>query len=180
MSEPIQIETSRVAQLWERFVAGDEVDLGCLRPEIADSWRRCRDEFHVPLDIARVPTRSQDITTLDADLKEASVPVVDLLQAAIAGVSALIGISNREGELLHVLPSDTDVSGMAEQINALPGGTWNEAIAGTNCIGTGVVLGKPIQIRLDEHYLPAIKEWNNCFALILHTIKGSLTSACML
>lgn len=175
MSELIQIETSRISGLWERFVAGEEVDLSSLRPSIADSWRRCRDEFHVPLDTNRVPSRAEDITTLDADLKEASVPVIDLLQAATAGISALVGISNREGDLLHVLPSDAQVHAMAEQINAMPGGIWKEANGGTNCIGTGLALGKPIQIRLDEHYLPLIKEWNTCSAPILHPINGSLT-----
>ena len=83
MSELIQVETSRIARVWERFVAGDEVDLSCLRPEIAESWRRCRDEFHVPLDTTRVPSRAEEISTLDADLKEASIQVIDLLQAAI-------------------------------------------------------------------------------------------------
>lgn len=175
MSGLIQPETSRIAQLWERFVAGDEVDLGCLRPEIADSWRRCRDEFHLPLDTARVPSRSHDLTTLDADLNEASVPVSDLLQAAIAGISALVGISNSEGELLHVLPSDAKVQALAEQINATAGGNWKEANGGTNCIGTGVALGKPIQIHRDEHYLPLIKQWNTCSAPILHPINGLLT-----
>lgn len=175
MSELIQIDTSQVAAIWKRFVAGEEVDLSSLRPEIADSWRRCRDEFHVPLDTTRVASRTEDITTLDTDLKEASVPVVDLLQAATGSISALVGISNREGELLHVLPSDAKVHEMSEQINAVAGGIWREAVGGTNCIGTGLVLGKPIQIRLDEHYLPIIKEWYTCSAPILHPINGSLT-----
>ncbi|HVN26867.1 MAG TPA: hypothetical protein VMT64_00195, partial [Candidatus Binataceae bacterium] len=109
MSEQSQFESPRIAELWERFVAGDEVDLTPLRPEIAESWRRCRDEYHVPLDTTRAPSRSEDISTLDADLKEASVPVVDLLQTAVTGIGALVGISNREGELLHVLPTDDKV-----------------------------------------------------------------------
>ncbi len=175
MSELIEIQTISIARLWERFVAGDEVDLSSVRPAIVDSWRRCRDEFHLPLDTTRVPSRAEDITTLDADLKEASIPVIDLLQEAISGISALVGISNRQGELLHVLPSDAKVHTMAEQINAMPGGIWSEACGGTNNIGTGLAFGKPIQIRLDEHYLPLIKEWNTCSAPILHPINGLLT-----
>ena len=175
MSELIHTDTSQIAALWERFVAGEEVDLSAIRPEIADSWRRCRDEHHVALDTARVPTRTLDISTLDADLKEASIPVVDLLQAAVRGIGALVGISNRDGELLHVLASDSEVHGMAEQINAIPGGDWKEANGGTNCVGTGLTLGKPIQVRRDEHYLPVIKGWNTCAAPILHPINGSLT-----
>ncbi len=177
MSELIQIESSRIASVWERFVAGDEVDLSCLRPEIAESWRRCRDEFQVPLDTTRVPSRAEEISTLDADLKEASIQVIDLLQAAIRGISALVGISNREGELLHVLPSDAQVHTMAEHINAVPGGIWKEATGGTNNVGTSLAFGKPIQIRLDEHYLPLIKEWNTCAAPILHPINGLLTGS---
>jgi transcriptional regulator of acetoin/glycerol metabolism len=177
VSELTQIETPHIASLWERFVAGEDVDLSSIRPEIAESWRRCRDEFQVPIDTTRVPSRAEEITTLDGDLKEASIPVIDLLQGAISSVSALIGISNREGELLHVLCSDAKVQAMAEGFNGLPGGIWTEAIAGTNNIGTGVVLGKPIQIRLDEHYLPVIKQWNTCSAPILHPINGLLTGS---
>jgi transcriptional regulator of acetoin/glycerol metabolism len=175
LSEIIQMETSRIAQLWERFVAGDDVDLSGLRPEIADSWRRCRDEFDVAVDTARVPSRSQDITTLDADLREASIPVIDLLRESVTGISALVGISNREGELLHVLPSDAQVQSMAEQFNAMAGGDWKEANGGTNCIGTSLALGSPIQIHRDEHYLPLLKEWHTCAAPILHPINGLLT-----
>lgn len=175
MAEQTQFELAQVTQLWERFVSGDEADLSSLRPEIADSWRRCRDEFKVPLESSRLPSREADISTLDADLKEACVPVVDLLQAAISGISALVGISNREGELLHVLPSDAKVLEHAEQFNAMPGAQCSEAYGGTNCIGTGAIIGKPIQIRLDEHYLPLFKNWNTCSAPILHPINGSLT-----
>ena len=146
-----------------------------LRPEIADSWRRCRDEFHLPLDTDRMPSRTEEISTLDADLKEACIPVVDLLQAAISGVSALVGISNREGELLHLLYSDPKVRELSVQFNATPGAMCKEANIGTNCIGTGVTIGKPIQIRLDEHYLPIFKQWSTCSAPILHPINGSLT-----
>ncbi|HLI80586.1 MAG TPA: sigma 54-interacting transcriptional regulator [Candidatus Binataceae bacterium] len=175
MPEQTQIEPASLTEIWERFVAGEEIDLSALRPEIADSWRRCRDEFKVPVDTVRMPSREGDISTLDADLKEACVPVVDLLQAAISGISALVGISNREGELLHVLPSDARVGELAEQFNAMPGGQCSEAYGGTNCIGTGAIIGKPIQIRLAEHYLPLFKEWNTCSAPILHPINGSLT-----
>ncbi len=175
MSEQSHLEPPRINDLWERFVAREEVDLSAVRPEIADSWRRCRDEFQVPLDVVRAPSREGDITTLDADLREACVPVIDLLQAAISEISALVGISNREGELLHVVPSDPQVHDMAVQINAMPGGIWKEATGGTNNIGTGLAIGKPIQIRLGEHYLPLIKDWYTCSAPILHPINGSLT-----
>ena len=175
MSELIVIDNAVVARLWERYVAGEEVDLSKLRPEIAASWQRCRDEFRVPLETTRMPSRTADISTLDADLKEASVPVVDLLHAAITGVGALVGISNREGELLHVLPSDAKVGDAAQQFNAVPGAIGSEASIGTNCVGTGIIIGKPIQIRLDEHYLSIFKNWSTCSAPILHPINGSLT-----
>ncbi len=177
MPEIIEVDPPRIAQIWERFVAGEDVDVSAIRPEILESWRRCRDEFHVPIDTVRVPSRTEEITTLDADLKEASIPVIDLLHAALGGISALIGIGNREGELLHVLASDAKVQAMAEQINAMPGGIWKEATGGTNNVGTGLAIGKPIQIRLDEHYLPFIKQWNTCSAPILHPINGLLTGS---
>jgi sigma-54 dependent transcriptional regulator, acetoin dehydrogenase operon transcriptional activator AcoR len=175
LSEQTQIDNSHIASLWERFVAGQEVDLSVLRPEIADSWRRCRDEFHVPLDIKRVPTKGGDISTLDADLKEASIEVMDLLQAATMGISAVIGISNHDSELLYVLPSDSRIHSAAEQINAMAGGDWKEANGGTNCIGTALTIGKPLQIHLAEHYLPALKGWHTSSAPILHPINGVLT-----
>ena len=173
MSDIEQREISSVAQIWERFVAGDEVDLSTIRPVIAESWRRCRDEHHLSPSVTRVPSAPAELSMLDADLKEASVPVVDLLHDAIHGISALVGISNRQGELITV-EGDSKVLAAADAINALAGGDWREANGGTNCIGTCVAIGKPIQIILDEHYLPLIKRWNTCSAPILHPINGSL------
>jgi transcriptional regulator of acetoin/glycerol metabolism len=166
-----QNERGQIAQLWERFVAGADVDLTPLRPEIADSWRRCRDEFHLSPTASRVPGEPKALTMLDADLKEAGLPVVDLLREAIHGISALVGISNRSAELLHV-EGDARVLAVAESINALEGGDWKEANGGTNCIGTGVVLAKPIQIRTTEHYLAICQTWSTCSAPILHPING--------
>ncbi len=55
VAELDQTEISRITDTWERFVAGEKVDLAVLRPEIAQSWRRCRDEYHLSPTIARVP-----------------------------------------------------------------------------------------------------------------------------
>jgi len=64
-----------------------------------------------------------------------------------------------------VLPSDAKVHEMSEQSTRLPAASGGK-LSAHNCIGTGLVLGKPIQIRLDEHYLPIIKEWYTCSAPI--------------
>ena len=175
MPEQTHNEVASLIQLWERFVAGKEVDLSALKPEIADSWRRCRDEFKVPLDTMQLPRRGDEITTLDADLREACIPVVDVLQAAVTGVPTLMGISNRDGELLHAEMSDEKIRAMAERFNAVAGGQCGEPKGGTNCIGTGVIVGKPINILPHEHYLPVFREWNTCSAPILHPINGLLT-----
>jgi len=56
---------------------------------------------------------------------------------------------------------------MAQGFNAVAGGICSEAKAGTNCIGTGVIVAKPINIMPHEHYLPVFREWNTCSAPIL-------------
>jgi transcriptional regulator of acetoin/glycerol metabolism len=50
MNEP----DSKVAKIWERFVSGVDADLSRLRPEIAQSWVRCR-SMQVQPALKRVP-----------------------------------------------------------------------------------------------------------------------------
>ena len=176
MSDIDRARNSEIAQIWERFVAGDDVDLTTIRPPIAESWRRCRDEHHLSLTISKVPREDKPLSALDADLKEASVPVVDLLREAIHGMSALVGVSNRDAELINI-EGDSKVLAAAEALNSLPGGRWTEANGGTNCIGTGLIIAQPLQVRLSEHYLPICRNWDTSSAPILHPINGALIGA---
>jgi transcriptional regulator of acetoin/glycerol metabolism len=169
-------ETALIAAAWERFVAGEDADLSILRPEIADSWRRCRDQHKLAPTTARVPDADKPLSMLDEDLKEASVPVVALIHEALEGVSVLVGVSNRDAELVHVV-TDPRARAAAEQINAVAGSCWKESAGGTNSVGTGMVLAKPLHIRWNEHYLKICHDWNSCSAPILHPVNGSLLGA---
>lgn len=169
-------ETALIAAVWERFVAGEDADLSILRPEVAESWRRCRDQHKLAPTVARAPDAAKPLSMLDEDLKEASVPVIALLHEALGGVTALVGVSNREAELVHVT-GDSRARAAAEEINAVAGSCWKESAGGTNSVGTGMVIAKPLQIRWNEHYLKICQEWNACSAPVLHPVNGSLLGA---
>lgn len=164
--------SDRLADLWARFISGDEVDLTPLRSEIADSWRRCR-AMGIEPDRTRVPRAEASPSSLDDDLVQAGAPVVSFLNDALLGGTTLINLTNEQAKILMVMGGHTALD-VANRINALPESRWDEAAAGTNVVGTGVICRKPLQVMWREHYIEEWQKWACCSAPIWHPFQEQL------
>jgi transcriptional regulator of acetoin/glycerol metabolism len=132
-----------------------------VRPDVFDSWRRCLDEYQLPLgkyanwNHYRVQgithcedNRADDITRLlthlshnfDIFLKEAGVMLV---------------LTRPDGSLLYALgenPFSCPFMGRLYQDDAC----WSEAVLGNNGIGSAAQLKKPIAFQGMEHFLSVL------------------------
>jgi hypothetical protein len=149
------------------------------RPVIAASWRRVRwtglDPGDVPdvppLDRAELERRraASGLAPLLPLLRERLLPVARDAGQVLVVVDAAARVLWREG--------GGPVQRRADRLGFVEGSAWDEGSVGTNAIGTGLVLGAPLQVHAAEHYAEGHQPWT-CAAAPLHDpVTGRLLGA---
>jgi PAS domain S-box-containing protein len=139
---------------WSLYFEENILDLQQLRPEVANSWQRCRN--------LRVnPYQEEECFVNQSELRErlydkqqllkVARPFMDHLYDFVEGSGFQVVLTDEHGNLLDVL-GDNDIVSRTKQVLLCPGGNWSEAAKGTNAIGTAIVERRPVQIYAWEHY----------------------------
>ncbi len=146
-----------------------------LRPLVAESWRRS----------ARVDPDGIPAVALDDDALEAArragplgtaLPVVRrLLLDDARAAGCIVAVADAAGRLVWVDGAHPTRSA-AEGMGFVPGADWAEEHVGTSAPGTALRLGRPVQIRAEEHYATAVKAYS-CTAVPLRDASGSVVGA---
>ncbi|UFS69211.1 sigma-54-dependent Fis family transcriptional regulator [Geomonas sp. RF6] len=139
---------------WSLFVEDNILDVQQLRPEVANSWQRCRNLNINPY--LEPETRVDQLELRERLFKKQHLlkvarPFLDNLYNFVKGSGFQVVLADENGYLLEVL-GDNDIVARTRQVLLCPGGNWNETMKGTNAIGTAVVEKKPVQIYAWEHY----------------------------
>ncbi|MDD4913954.1 MAG: sigma 54-interacting transcriptional regulator [Methylococcales bacterium] len=132
-----------------------------VRQDVSDSWRRCLEDFHLPLgrysnwshynlqfQNAGDDSGSQNITRLikhlnnnfDFFLKEAGVMLL---------------LTRSDGTLLYTLGDPPFSCPFIERLLQIDA-SWSETVVGNNGIGSAIHLKKPIAFQGMEHFLSAL------------------------
>jgi sigma-54 dependent transcriptional regulator, acetoin dehydrogenase operon transcriptional activator AcoR len=160
---------------WNQFVDEDRLDLQLVRPEVADSWRRCR---RLALDPFREPESPVNTLELRERLQQKQLlvglvrPFMENLYSSVRGTGFEIVLTDERGFLLEVLGDDETLA-RAERVQLCPGGDWSEGFKGTNAIGTAVVERKAVQVNAWEHYCRA-NHFLTCSACPIFDADGTL------
>jgi transcriptional regulator of acetoin/glycerol metabolism len=139
---------------WQKYIDKNVLDIQVLRPEVADSWQRCRN-----INVDPFPETTEYVHRLE--LKERRYRSQFLLKAARSFVESLyefvrgsgfqVVLTDETGYLLDVR-GDPEILARTESVHLCPGGNWNEAVRGTNAIGTAIFERRPVQVYACEHY----------------------------
>jgi sigma-54 dependent transcriptional regulator, acetoin dehydrogenase operon transcriptional activator AcoR len=147
----------------ERFLAGDDRVRG-VRPEVATSWYRCREQYHVDPSLNRAPPASeQDESPADHTLEH------EIVFAQLGGAAASIAsdaenaggvvtVTDGAGRLLTV-QGDRETLDRARESNMAPWSCWSEWATGTNGMGTALEAPGPVLISGPEHWCTGFDEW---------------------
>ncbi len=140
-----------------RVVAGGTVPDGILRSVIVDSWARCG---AAAVDPASKPPYAMDEEEVRDRLRghcfAPMLPIVETVLGAVAHhARQLVVLADADGMVLWT-GGGTEAEEVAARIRLLPGTLWTEATAGTNALGTALVLDQPVQVFSAEHYLEAL------------------------
>jgi hypothetical protein len=147
----------------ERFLAGDDRVRG-VRPEVATSWYRCREQYHVDPGLHQAPAASaQDETAVEHTLEHEIVfAQLGGAAAAIAGevesVGGVVAVTDGAGRILTV-QGDKETLRRARDSNMAPWSCWSEWATGTNGMGTALEAPGPVLINGPEHWCSGFQEW---------------------
>ena len=157
-SSPRNGHDAAVYGAWERFVQGED-DIRGVRPEVAISWHRCRDQYHVDPLLSEAPVRSRrshhPSNTTSSSRSWVFAPRPSCTRWPI---SAIVIIADANGRVLAEW-GDKATLAIAAGTGLAPWYCWSESAVGTNGIGTALGTQHPVLIRQEEHWCQAFHEW---------------------
>ena len=129
---------------------------GCeVRPEVLNSWVRCReiglDPFSKNVPPSLVGNGLALLLRANSDLIELSKPVMEMIEISVTGSGFIVTLTDNNGHVL-VAKGIKKIIEMAEANFYQPGCLRTNESAGTNAIGLCLMLAKPLQVTGAEHY----------------------------
>jgi sigma-54 dependent transcriptional regulator, acetoin dehydrogenase operon transcriptional activator AcoR len=147
----------------ERFLAGDDRVRG-VRPEVATSWYRCREQYHVDPSLSIAPPASaQDESSAEHTLEHEIVfaqlgGVATSIASEVESVGGVVTVTDGEGRILTV-QGHRDTLRRARDSNMAPWSCWSEYATGTNGMGTALEAPGAVLISGPEHWCTGFHEW---------------------
>jgi hypothetical protein len=159
--EPSSVSPSRrtVLAAWERFMQGED-DVRGVRPEVAISWHRCREQYRVDPHLTEAPVAVAQVDR---------VPEHDVVCTELGGVAAtvaheverfngIVTVADAAGRILASW-GDRATLARASDSNLAPWACWAESAVGTNGMGTALEVRGPVLVRGAEHWSKAFHNW---------------------
>src|ERR687886_2276007 len=147
----------------ERFLAGDDRVRG-VRPEVATSWYRCREQYHVDPSLSEAPPASAQEESSAEHTLEHEIVFAQLGGAAasianeVESVGGVVTVTDGSGRILTV-QGDKQTLRRAYDSNMAPWSCWSEWATGTNGMGTALEAPGPVVISGPEHWCTGFHEW---------------------
>jgi hypothetical protein len=161
LSDPERYRTVTAAR--ERFLAGDDRVRG-VRPEVATSWYRCREQYHVDPGLVRAPPASVGDERSTEHTLEHEVVFANLGGAAasiapeVESLGGVVTVTDGVGRILTI-QGDVNTLRQARNSNMAPWSCWSEWATGTNGMGTALEAPGPVLISGPEHWCTGFDEW---------------------
>lgn len=158
-SMPASPGRGTVLAAWERFVQGEDQVPG-VRPEVAISWHRCREQYRVDPHLTEAPlavgeidhTPEHDVVFAELGFRAASVV------HEVGNLGGVVTVTDATGRILAEW-GDQATLARATASTLAPWFCWSECAAGTNGMGTALEAHGPVLIRGAEHWCQAFHNW---------------------
>ena len=144
---------------WERFVQGEDQVPG-VRPVVAISWHRCREQYRVDPHLSEAPiavvevdhTPEHDVVFTELGFCAASVA------HELGNIGGVVTVTDATGRILAEWGDHATIV-RATDSNLAPWFNWSECAAGTNGMGTALEAHGPVVIGGAEHWCQAFHNW---------------------
>lgn len=146
------------------------------RPEIAESWRRMlAGGVHPDRD-----TRSRMLSAAETEERRQVSPLRDLLPVLREGLLPsldealhIMVVADSDGRLLW-REGHASILRKADRLGFAVGADWDEAVVGTNGVGTALVTRRPVQVFSAEHFVSSHHDWTCAGAPVRDPRDGQL------
>ena len=152
-----QTTLSATESVWKEFISSGKLNNELLRPEIRDSWKRCRkmgiDPYHKSSPKFLNKSQFTDLLSRKKDLIDIATPFMKRLYNVIRDSGFIVVLTDEQGFILEII-STPELKSLIEErkVNYKPGVRWLEEDVGTNGIDLVLRHKKPFQIFGAEHY----------------------------
>jgi len=149
-----------VHEAWERFVEGED-DVRGVRPEVAISWHRCRDQYRVDPFLSVAPVAVAEVAhplEHDAVFAELGFRAAAIVHE-VTNCGGIVIIADATGRVLAEWGDKATLSAAAG-IGLASSFSWSESAVGTNGTGTSLAAASPMLIRREEHWCRAFHDWS--------------------
>jgi sigma-54 dependent transcriptional regulator, acetoin dehydrogenase operon transcriptional activator AcoR len=165
---------------WEAFLTGDTQPPprgAHVRSAILESWSRSAssgiDALSRAAPMADAQGRVEALRRANRDLCLAARGAFAELERLLEGSEAMLILTDRNGVIIETV-GDARTLDEGRKIHLEVGGVWDEAVIGTNGIGTALRSGMPVFVHGAEHFCAGIKSWTCAGAPILDPFDQSV------
>lgn len=146
------------------------------RPEIAESWRRMMaGGVHPDRD-----SRSRMLSAAETEERRQTSPLRELLPVLREGLLPsldealhIMVVADADGRLLW-REGHSSILRNADRLGFGVGAHWDEAVVGTNGVGTALVTRRPVQVFSAEHFVSSHHDWTCAGAPVRDPRDGQL------
>ncbi|HMK60282.1 MAG TPA: sigma-54-dependent Fis family transcriptional regulator [Dissulfurispiraceae bacterium] len=140
---------------WEKFVSAGSRDIQDIRPQIVESWIRCHQASVSPYDAhfhrSLEEDQLADLLHKKDTLINIAKPFMSNLYKFVQGSGFVVVLTDENGHIMEMLCDEETLKNPMTR-NFFRGSSWHEYEAGTNAIGTALMIQAPIQVSGAEHY----------------------------
>jgi sigma-54 dependent transcriptional regulator, acetoin dehydrogenase operon transcriptional activator AcoR len=148
------------------YLLSGELDRIQARPEIIQSWRRCRMSGVDPdrLELRYEPPAGE------GRLVRRAVPLLSAMAGTMIGARTSLLLTDRDGRLIWRWAENTELGRELERKSVVEGTCWDETAVGTGGVGTSLETMQVLTVIGSEHYVDALHPLACVAAPIRHPI----------
>lgn len=163
-----------IEESWKKYMETGYIN-HAVRPEIANSWERCKSYGVDPVNGKGSTNYSTPVDVKlceNAELTSVARPIMENVYNIVRGSEFAIVLTDKDGYIIEVI-GDDDMLKKMDELNFVKGVLWTEQAVGTNAIGTALYLDKAIQTIGADHYCINQHSWT-CSASPIHDEDGNV------
>ena len=177
------LDQRAIMRAWEDFLTYRDIEqtrTSGVRREILESWSRSlASGIDASCDLAPIDPGhdlQDDTRQKSADLRAAALGAFQKIAPLLSESNAILLLTDADGLVLDEI-GDLRIHNAAREIHLVRGGKWDEALIGTNGIGTAIRSGRPTVVHASEHFCQGIKAWTCAAAPIRDPVDRRIIGA---